>query len=145
MQVQSIHSSMQSIAAHAAGEKGEAIVAGALKALGVDYVQRQKLRDLDFHAIPDFIFRSQATGRKVIVEVRTQQTTGTAREKNAFTVAKLDLIRQQKDCDVYLVYSGQYLEDWMAECPVMKATYAQFPEVQVISAEQFAALLPSIA
>lgn len=133
--------SIQALTALNAGEKGENLIKRALKKGSISFQHNKHLAEVvDFNARPDFVLTLES-GKKVVVEVRTQNSTGSAREKNVHLMHKLSLIGEATGYETFLVYSGTYLDDWMATCPVVQSAAAALPHVQVLHTSIFIELI----
>ena len=133
--------SVQALQAMNAGEKGETVIKRALKKNGISFKHNKRLTEYtDLNVRPDFVITTKS-GRNIVVEVRTQNTTGSAREKNVYLMHKLALINEATGYETFLIYSGSHLADWMPTCPVVQSAADSLPHVQVISAEVFVELI----
>lgn len=131
----------QALQALEAGEKGENVIKAVLEANGLSFTHNKKLKEFSLcDTQPDFTITTK-DGKKIVVEVRTQNTTGSAREKNAFLMQKLSLINSQLGYETFLLVSGSHLTNWMANCPIIQATATSLPHVQVIDASIFVELV----
>lgn len=136
-----VSKSDQALQALNAGEKGEDVIKRVLKANSLNFIHNKKLKEFTLcDTQPDFVITTKA-GRKIVVEVRTQNTSGSAREKNAFLMQKLSLINSELGYETFLLVSGTHLSDWMATCPIIQATAESLPHVQVINASVFVELI----